>query len=346
MPDRTLVVIGFGPIGAELFLDEAYRSGNFSEMFVSEVDQATVNAIRANGGSYTVNIATLEERFPRRVEGVRICNPNDPHQRDELIAALGRADEVVTALPNVRLYSSVADLLVEGLQANRKPVVFYTAENDNHAAEQIKKLLSPRLPQTDVVFLNTVIGKMSQRIVDSRVIDEMRLDYVTPGLEAAFLVEETPQILLCRSKLPDTHNTALGIFQEKQDLLPFEEAKLYGHNAVHALMGYLLSIAGSEYMHEGGIQDNGDILSISRRAFLYESGAALIYMGTSGSDDVVGTLVDIWREKTTELGNEAYKIAGDIQKAHICLIDWLRKGKPNLVKILSERGYVPKNLAN
>ena len=303
-------------------------------------------------------------------------------------------------------------------------IVDVNTESGAKAAEQIKKLLSPRLPQTDVVFLNTVIGKMSQRIVDSRVIDEMRLDYVTPGLEAAFLVEETPQILLCRSKLPDTHNTALGIFQEKQDLLPFEEAKLYGHNAVHALMGYLLSIAGSEYMHEGGIQDNGDILSISRRAFLYESGAALIlkhsgldqlftangyetyvedllarminphlndqvervvrdpkrkleyddriigtirlareqglqapfmtlgaaaalvYMGTSGSDDVVGTLVDIWREKTTELGNEAYKIAGDIQKAHICLIDWLRKGKPNLVKILSERGYVPKNLAN
>ena len=51
------IFTGFGPIQGGLFVDEAYASGNFSRIVIAEIDQKLVDAVRANGGSYAVNIA-------------------------------------------------------------------------------------------------------------------------------------------------------------------------------------------------------------------------------------------------------------------------------------------------
>jgi mannitol-1-phosphate 5-dehydrogenase len=61
---------------------------------------------------------------------------------------------------------------------------------------------------------------------------------------------------------------------EKEDLLPFEEAKLYGHNATHALAAYLCSLRGLELIAD--LRQMPDLLGFIRAAFLEESGAALI----------------------------------------------------------------------
>ena len=44
----------------------------------------------------------------------------------------------------------------------------------------------------------------------------------------------------------------LTIFVAKRDLAPFEEAKLYGHNATHALIGYLAERKGCKFMSDAG----------------------------------------------------------------------------------------------
>ena len=70
---------------------------------------------------------------------------------------------------------------------------------------------------------------------------EMRrlgLEPLVPGFEKCVLVEEFNRILISRITLPGFERR-IQVFEEKDDLLPFEEAKLYGHNAVHALLGYL-----------------------------------------------------------------------------------------------------------
>ena len=64
------------------------------------------------------------------------------------------------------------------------------------------------------------------------------------------------------------------MFVEKPDLLPFEEAKLYGHNAIHALIGYLAARRGLTTMSDAAAHP--DIMATARAAFLDESGAALI----------------------------------------------------------------------
>ena len=86
-------------------------------------------------------------------------------------------------------------------------------------------------------------------------------------------MEEFNRILITQIRLPGFQR-GIEVFIEKPDLLPFEEAKLYGHNAVHALMGYLAARKGCRFMSEAA--DDQALMKLAREAFLEESGAALI----------------------------------------------------------------------
>jgi len=86
-------------------------------------------------------------------------------------------------------------------------------------------------------------------------------------------VEEFNRILIDRVK-PAGFNRGIEVFIEKDDLLPFEEAKLYGHNAIHALLAYLGAARGCTKIAE--LKDDPAVMKIARDAFLNESGAALI----------------------------------------------------------------------
>ncbi len=268
---RTFVGFGFGPIQAGLFLYEACRSGNFDRLVVAEVKPDIVARVRRDGGRYIVNVATRTGLETHEVTGVEIYNPQvDP---DKLIAAIGEASEIATALPSVKVFPHIAPLLARGL---RGPTVIYTGENHNHAAEVLEASVSSarQASGTDattpargvaaavpaassqsenIQFLNTVIGKMS-------------------GVsENGFLVEEFNRILITQIKLPNFRR-GIEVFVEKPDLLPFEEAKLYGHNAAHALLGYLARRQGHRFMSEV----DAPLRQLARDAFLEESGRALI----------------------------------------------------------------------
>jgi mannitol-1-phosphate/altronate dehydrogenase len=154
--------------------------------------------------------------------------------------------------------------------------VVYTAENHNHAAEILEEHLRARVPAealAGVQVLNTVIGKMSGVTADLPTIRRLGLATLTPRLQRAVLVEEFNRILISRVRLPG-YRRGIEVFQEKEDLLPFEEAKLYGHNAVHALIAYLAELKGCLTIAEAG--KDPWIMQTARRAFIEESGAALI----------------------------------------------------------------------
>ncbi len=71
---------------------------------------------------------------------------------------------------------------------------------------------------------------------------------------------------------------------EKDHLLPFEEVKLYGHNAIHALMAYLGAFWGYTLMSQ--LRDDPVIMQIARQAFIQESGAALMKKHSSIKDEL------------------------------------------------------------
>jgi mannitol-1-phosphate 5-dehydrogenase len=63
-----------------------------------------------------------------------------------------------------------------------------------------------------------------------------------------------------------------------------EEAKLYGHNAIHALLAYLGAQKGYKKMAE--LKNDKEIMQIARDAFIKESGAALIKKYAHLKDDL------------------------------------------------------------
>ena len=88
MGEHVLCGFGFGPIQGGLFVKEACESGNFRRMVVSEIDGEIVEVVRANGGSYEVNVAGAEGIEKVRVEGVELVNPNVERDRAVLTGAL------------------------------------------------------------------------------------------------------------------------------------------------------------------------------------------------------------------------------------------------------------------
>jgi mannitol-1-phosphate 5-dehydrogenase len=126
-----------------------------------------------------------------------------------------------------------------------------------------------------VRIVNTVIGKMSQVVEDTTEIQQRNLATMTSDLPRAFLVESFNKILISSIQFDDPFDRGIAKFIEKDNLLPFEEAKLYGHNATHALGGYLGSLMGMTYFTE--LEAVPGMTAFLRRAFLEESGWALIH---------------------------------------------------------------------
>lgn len=260
--------IGFGAIQGGLFAYEAFRSGNFERLVVAEVRPEVVQAVRQAGGRYRVNVATRSGLEVHEVSGIEILNPNDPSDRPALVAAIAESTELCTALPSVDFFAGVAALLAEGRRQSVVPAVLYAAENHNHAAALLSEAMRPHLESWPAGFqvLDTVIGKMSG------VVRELgNLAPVAEGLGEAFLVESFNRILVSQITLPGFQR-GLTVFEEKPALLPFEEAKLYGHNATHALLAYLANRKGYQALS----QVDPPLLALARDAFLEESGPALI----------------------------------------------------------------------
>lgn len=282
MGDRTLVGFGFGAIQAGLFLYEAFRSGRFSRLVVAEVMPDVVAGVRRQGGRYRLNVATREGIEHHEIHGVEMLNPRVEADACALVEAMAGAAEMATALPSVAFYGTgepgdVVDLLARGMEmrraAGRGPAVIYTAENHNHAAEILAEKLRVRGVTPDrVQCLNTVIGKMSGVVTDVAQIMDQGLRTVTDGSPRAFLVEAFNRILISKVAWP-SFSRGIEVFEERDNLLPFEEAKLYGHNATHALLGYLLLLRGRSFMADA--REEAGLVEWVREAFLEESGGAL-----------------------------------------------------------------------
>ena len=282
MPDqRCFAGFGFGPIQSGLFLYEAFRTGRFDRLVVAEVDQHIVDLLRGSRGEYHLNIAHADGIRKAIVRGVEAYNPRVAEDRQKLVDAIAEADELSTALPSVNFYASGGDesvvaVLADALKKARpRRRILYAAENHNHAAEILAEHLARRLggqAPDGLEIVNTVIGKMSGVIADPRQIQQLDLAALTPPADRAVLVEAFNRILIGR--VPPDAVRGIDVFIEKDDLLPFEEAKLYGHNAVHSLIGYLAHRRGLTLMSQ--VASCADILAVARRAFLEESGGALV----------------------------------------------------------------------
>ena len=284
---KTFVGIGFGPIQSGLFALEAYRSNNFQRIVVADVLPQIVQHIRQAGGTYCVNVAGPEGVGQHEVSGIEIYDPADSADEAALVAAISEADEIATALPSVDFYCratpSPARLIAQGIcpRFNRsRPLrtVVYAAENHNTGAELLRAAVLKELQPLDaeqldryVQFINTVIGKMSGVVTEVQQIQSAQLAPLVTGMDQAVLVEQFNRILVGRVAWDD-YQRGIDVFEEKSDLIPFEEAKLYGHNATHALIGYLAYREDVTFVSEVRATP---LFDLAREAFIHESGKAL-----------------------------------------------------------------------
>ena len=280
---KTFVGFGFGPIQSALFLYEAHCSGNFARYVIAEVDAGLVGAVRADGGRYTINIAHPDRIEHVVVDGVRLYDPTRHPDRDEFVRAIAARMKwpprcpacASTTRATRRAWRDCSPTASRGTDPSNRSII-YTAENHNHAAEILSERLiakSAPLRLANTQTLNTVIGKMSGVITDADTIRRLGLAPLTPDTPRAVLVERFNRILISRVTLEGFHR-GIDVFVEKDDLLPFEEAKLYGHNAIHALIGYLARLRGLTTMAEAAC--HADIMATARAAFIDESAAALV----------------------------------------------------------------------
>lgn len=264
----TFLGIGFGPIQTGIFLKGAFEGG-MDRLVIAEVDQSLVDAVRAANGEVTINIAAVDHIYQATFSGVEIYNPTVDADREILIARASKADEIATALPGVDFFKFIAPWLKTGFLRNPdKKHFIYTAENNNHAAEELAKALGSEV--ANCYCVNTVIGKMSGVISEAEGA-ERQLSMLCPTADKGHLVEEFSQIYI--SQAPGIEQRSVAGLYEKDDLYPFEEAKLYGHNAIHFLLGALGKAKGYTYMSELAAVD--ELMTVAEQAFIAECGVAL-----------------------------------------------------------------------
>ena len=292
MAEHILTGFGFGPIQGGLFVKEAFQSGNFTRIVAAEIDSEIVDAVRANKGSYYVNVAKADGVEVLKIDNIEIFAPNVAADKQMLLEALAQSTEIITCLPSVHFYdsggaNSVAPLIADGLKNSKaQATIIYTAENNNRAAEMLEEAVTKKTGAPSprkVRFLNTVIGKMSRVVSDPAEIAELKLKTIAPGIKRSFLVEEFNRILVSRTQITD-FKPGIEVFIEKDDLLAFEEAKLYGHNAVHSLLGFIGAVKGYTKMTE--LKQDRAVMQIGRKAFLQECGAALVKKYASLGDEL------------------------------------------------------------
>jgi mannitol-1-phosphate 5-dehydrogenase len=286
---RRLVGLGFGAIQSGLFVYEAQRTGAYAAPLVVDIRADLVAGLRADGGTFRVNIARADRIDIAEIGPIAVADSAVADERARIIEAIAAADELVSALPSVAFYRSDAVnsphlLLAEGLERRSEalPLIVFCAENHRRAAELLEEAVLDAVapPDRDRVrgracYVDTVIGKMSGLITDAGEMRALGLATITSALPSAFLVEAFDRILVSRVD-PGTGvlHPGMPVLREVDDLAPFEDAKLLGHNATHALGAFLGQLLDLTLFAD--LREVPGAMAFLRGAFVEESGRALM----------------------------------------------------------------------
>ena len=287
---RRFVGLGFGPIQAGLFVYEAQRTGVYAPPLVVDVRADLVAGLRAGAGHFVVNIAHADGIEVAAIGPVSVADSTVEEERAAVVSAIAAADELATALPSIAFYRTSAPwspnrLLADALRRRSagQPLIIFCAENHREAAAQLEEAVLEVLDPAERAiviararFVDTVIGKMSGVIDDPAEIAALGLSTITPTLPQAFLVEAFDRILVSNVDPgggPEAIHPGIPVLREVDDLAPFEAAKLLGHNATHALAGFLGTLLDLDRVVD--LEQVPGAMAFLRTAFLDESGRTL-----------------------------------------------------------------------
>ncbi len=258
---KQKIYVGIGSGAVQLGLWAYYAKLSEMKVILSDVDSVKVDRIRKNKNSYYINIAYFDRISSVKVGPVEIYNLNIPEERNEILKFITQANDIVTAVPNISIYQKgISDLLREGLFLRKEtlPVAIYASENRVEAAQTLKRLVYPGDDTPPFVqFCDTVIARMGGAHSDPWLMKKLNLTPITPESKEALLVEDFDRIIIEKEHLSKNYSfdTGFSRFYAASDIGLYEERKLYGHNAVHSLLGFIGKLKGYKFMSEY----NGDI---------------------------------------------------------------------------------------
>ena len=87
---KTFLGIGLGPIQTGIFVSGASK-GKFDRIVIAEVDDVVRNAIKANNGTISVNIAAKDRIYREDYPGLEVYSPMNPDELPKLIDAAAEA---------------------------------------------------------------------------------------------------------------------------------------------------------------------------------------------------------------------------------------------------------------
>ena len=199
----------------------------------------------------------------------------------------------------------------------REPLIVLCAENHRSAAALLEEAVLEAVPagEREAVrgrsrWVDTVIGKMSGVISDPAELRALGLSTITPALPAAFLVEAFDRILVSRVDPSGRLHPGMPVLREVDDLAPFEDAKLLGHNATHALGAFLGELLDLTLFAD--LCEVDGAMAFLRAAFIEESGAAVCRRWADAdelftpagweafADDLLARMVNPWLADTIE----------------------------------------------
>ena len=290
MSEKIFLGIGCGPIQTGIFVAGASK-GNFDKIVIAEVNPAMVEAIR-KAGSITVNTSNAKGIVSNTYDKVEIYNPSVAEDLEILKDYASKAIAINTALPATKFYQFCVPWLKEGFKRNPDAQRYvYTSENSTTAADDFKNTMAEDFPNT--YYLDTVIGKMSKIFKTD---ENPALPPLAPGLEAGHLVEEFCTIYT--SSAPGIENVGIVGLYPKQDLYPFEEAKLYGHNASHFALGMMAKARKCTYMSE--VAAFPEAMQEVKNLLINECGAALCKKFAGVDDYFKVENFNAWAEELIE----------------------------------------------
>jgi len=244
------IFIGIGSGAVQLGLWSYYAFKAEMDVVLVEVDSKKVDAIRRNKNCYWINIAYLNKISFEKIGPVRIYNPKVEKEKDIILSCIEKASEITTAVPDVFLYKTggISDLLKKGLKKRKKdnPLVIYASENRIQAARILEKLVFPKKTPSHIYFSDTVIERMGGVHFKQSFIKKLKLKTITLDSREALLVEDFDRIIIEENSM----KTCFKRFIKTGNIHIYEEQKLYGHNAVHFLLGVLAKLKGYTYMSE------------------------------------------------------------------------------------------------
>ena len=237
---KLAVQFGAGGIGRG-FIGQLLSESGYEVLFV-DVDQELVRALNERGGYPLQLVGDRNERLT--IKNVRALTAD---QEEAVAEAISRADFICTA-SGVRALPAIGKLLALGLakrqENDAQAVNIVICENLNQAAQHLHELLHKhdQCPEDD--YLDANVGFV-QAVVARMV-----------PVRTAKMLAEDPLLVVAESYpfLPVDSEAIRGETPAIKGMIPAEnfqayvERKLYVHNAMHAICGYLGYVKGYEFV--------------------------------------------------------------------------------------------------